>query len=203
MSESITVRVGRIISGGLNAMVDAMENASPEMVMEQVLREIDGAIDEVRSELGRASVAKHLANSRLMEENRRHDTLSDQIAAAVEQGRDDLAEAGIAEQLDIEAQIPVLERAITEAGEKEQELEGYIKALQAKKRELRAELQRFAESRHSAEGAADSAGGDGVAAQVARAESAFDRVVAKQTGLPGGREAAGTAHARQQPAYPA
>ena len=38
MSESITTRVGRIVSGGLNALVDAMENASPEMVMEQVLR---------------------------------------------------------------------------------------------------------------------------------------------------------------------
>jgi len=195
MSDSITVRVGRIVSGGLNAIVDAMENASPEIVMEQVLREIDGAIDEVRAELGRASVAKHLANSRLMEENRRHKTLSEQIASAVAQDRDDLAEAGIAEQLDIEAQIPVLERAIAEAGDKEQELAGYIKALQAKKRELKAELQRFAESRRSAEGGGEQASGEGVAARVARAESAFDRVVERQTGLGGGKEGVDAGHA--------
>ncbi|MEX0886491.1 MAG: hypothetical protein WD009_08645 [Phycisphaeraceae bacterium] len=34
MKEGITARVGRIISGGLNQIVDAMENAAPETVME-------------------------------------------------------------------------------------------------------------------------------------------------------------------------
>jgi phage shock protein A len=194
MSESLTGRVGRILSGGLNAIVDAMENAAPEMVMEQVLREIDGAIEDVRAELGRVAAGKHLANTRLTEENRHHGELAGQIETAVAQGRDDLAEAGIAEQMDIEAQIPVLQRAIAEAGEKERELEGYIQALQARKRELRAEMQRFAASRRNAEsgtGGAAQTGGEGVAARVARAESAFDRVLEKQSGLAAraGREA--------------
>ncbi len=130
-----------------------------------------------------------------MEENRRHEILGEQIASAVALDRDDLAEAGIAEQLDIEAQIPVLERAIAEAGDQELEFEGFIKALQAKKRELKAELRRFAESRHSAGGGSEQASPEGVAARVARAESAFDRMVEKQTGLPGGREGADAGHA--------
>ncbi|MDH3763867.1 MAG: PspA/IM30 family protein, partial [Gammaproteobacteria bacterium] len=53
MKENIANRVGRIISGSLNALVDAVENAAPETVMEEAIREIDGAIDEVRTELGR------------------------------------------------------------------------------------------------------------------------------------------------------
>jgi len=186
MSESISARVGRIISGGLNAIVDAMESAAPDMVMEQVLRELDGAIDEVRAELGRVTAGRHLASSRLAEENRRHSELAEQIRTAVAEERDDLAEAGIAEQLDIEAQIPVLERAITESAEKEKELEGYIRALQARKRELRAELKRFAESRAGAATGANQAtqaSGEGVGARVARAETAFDRILEKQTGL--------------------
>ena len=190
MNDSLTSRVGRIISGGLNAIVDAMENSAPDMVMEQVLREIDGAIDDVRAELGRVAAGKHLASTRLREENQRYEALNEQIDTAVAGGRDDLAEAGIAEQLDIEAQIPVLERAVAEADEKEKELEGYIQALQARKRELKTELNRFVESRREAEAgigqvARDS--GEGVAARVAKAESAFDRVLEKQTGIASGK----------------
>lgn len=195
MSESISARVGRIISGGLNAIVDSMESAAPDMVMEQVLRELDGAIDEVRAELGRVTAGRHLATSRLADENRRRSELDGQIRTAVAEGRDDLAEAGIAEQLDIEAQIPVLERAIAESGDKEKELEGYIRALQARKRELRAELKRFAESRRGVvvtdTGQTTPASGEGVAARVERAESAFDRMLEKQTGLAASRSGTG------------
>ena len=41
MSESISTRVGRIISGTINSLVDAVENAAPEAVMEQAVREVD------------------------------------------------------------------------------------------------------------------------------------------------------------------
>ncbi len=189
MKESLTGRVGRIISGSVNAMISAVENAAPEVVMEETISEIDGAIDEVRTELGRHIAAKHLANSRLMEENRNHDELSEQLATAVAEGRDDLAEAGIARQLDIEAQIPVLERAISEAGDKERELEGYVQALQAKKREMREELKRLASVREEsgAVAAGDSgAAGGTVASRVAKAEAAFERIMEKQTGISGG-----------------
>lgn len=198
MSENLTARVGRIISGGLNAIVDAMENAAPDMVMEQVLREIDGAIEEVRTELGRVTAGRHLAGTRLKEENQRHETLAEQINTAVAEGRDDLAEAGIAGQLDIEAQIPLLERAIAEAGDKEKELEGYIQALQGRKRELKGELRRFTESRRSVKTGAGQVGeatGEGVAERVARAESAFDRVLEKHTGLAAAKTGSDAGHA--------
>ena len=189
MKENLTSRVGRLISGGFNALIDAVENAVPEAVMEEAIREIDGAIDDVRTELGRVVANRHMANTRLMEENRKYETLSENIEVAVNQGRDDLAEAAIAQQLDIEAQIPVLEATISDAGGKEKELEGYITALQAKKREMQDELRLYresvVESDTVAAGGTQSATvkGSNVAAKVEKASSAFDRVMEKATGM--------------------
>lgn len=188
MAEGLAGRVGRIISGSVNAIVDAMEDAAPEIVMEQAIRDIDTAVDEVRSELGKEIAAKHLANKRLTEKNTRHEDLAEQIALAIAQGRDDLAEVAIANQLDIEAQMPVLEQTIAECSEREKELEGYITALQAKKREMRDELSNYRESIKSA---ADEFKSNGTAMakkgtvdqKVDQATAAFDRILEKQTGV--------------------
>ena len=72
MKESLISRVGRIISGSFNSLIDAIENAAPETVMSEAIREIDAAIDDVRVELGRVVASKHLANKRLMEEKVAH-----------------------------------------------------------------------------------------------------------------------------------
>lgn len=190
MTESVINRVGRIISGSANALVDAVENATPKMVMEQAVREIDQAIDDVRTELGKVIASKHLANKRLAEKNTKHEEYSSKIEIAISEGRDDLAEAAIAAQLDIEAQIPVLEHSIASAGEKEVELEGYISALQAKKREMKDELKSFIEAQEDAEATGGTSGtGSSAASQgnveksIEDATSAFDRVLEKQTGL--------------------
>lgn len=189
MKESLTSRVGRIVSGGLNALVDAMENATPETVMEEAIREIDGAIDEVRAELGKVVANKHVANTRLLEENRKHEDLAEKIELAVNAGRDDLAEAAVARQLDIEAQIPVLEGAIADLTTQERELEAFVRALQAKKREMREELQQFRDSRReaaastAASGSAATATGNNAERRAEKAVSAFDRIMEKATGL--------------------
>jgi phage shock protein A len=191
MKESLIGRVGRIISGSFNSLIDAIENAAPETVMSEVIREIDTAIDDVRVELGRVVAKKHLANSRLMEENRKHEDLSEKIELAVKEGRDDLAEAAISQQIDIEAQIPILETTINDCGSNEKELEGYITALQAKKREMKEELRQFRESLKetitSAPASSDTIGeaSSVVERKVAKAESAFERIAEKATGIPG------------------
>lgn len=200
MKENLAARVARIVSGGLHALVDVVEDAAPEAVMEQAIREIDGAIDDVRAELGRVVANKHLANNRLMEENRKHGDLVEQIEIAVNQGRDDLATAAIAKQMDIEAQIPVLENAITDYGSQEKELEGYVNALQAKKREMRDDLRAFRDSRASAGIGATAAGGvtrnqtDG---KVSRASEAFERVLERASGIPASRASADRKSAAQ------
>lgn len=185
MNESISSRVGRIISGSLNAIVDAVENAAPEAVMQESIREIDGAIDEVRIELGKVIAAKHLASNRLMSENQKHTDLAEKLELAVQQGRDDLAEAAISAQLDIEAQLPVLENTISDNNSKEKELEGYIAALKAKKNEMQDELDEYKrlqqELNTSTSTAAASAGT--INQQVDKASASFDRVMKNATGL--------------------
>jgi len=190
MAENLAARVGRIVSGGLHAFVAAVENAAPEVVLDQAMREVDGAMDEVRAELGALLAKKHLASQRLMEENRRHEELVGRIELALAEGREDLAEAAIARQLDIEAQIPVLERTITECGEQEKELEGFVSALQAKKRQMRQELEEFTASRQAASHpTSDGEGGRPVgpstaAGRAERAVSAFDEVMRRTWGVP-------------------
>lgn len=190
MKDTIGNRVGRLLAGSVNALIDAVENAAPEVVMEQALREIDGAVDEVRAELGKVLAGKHLASKRLMEENRRHEELSGQIEVAVKQSREDLAEAAIARQFDIEAQLPVLEANIADAAERQKELEGYVAALNGRRREMEAELAEFraAQKRAAAtagSGHASGSGGSDVARRVGQAESAFSRVMGAASGVPG------------------
>ena len=192
MKESLIGRVGRIISGSFNSLIDAIENVAPETVMSEAIREIDTAIDDVRVELGRVVAGKHLANSRLMEENRKHEDLSEKIELAIKKGRDELAEAAISRQIDIEAQIPVLEATISDCGNSEKELEGYISALQAKKREMQVDLRQFRESMKETITSSSSISDSGaevssdVDRKVAKAESAFERIAEKATGIPGG-----------------
>ncbi|RCK51218.1 hypothetical protein TH25_09585 [Thalassospira profundimaris] len=181
MSEGLSSRVGRIISGGLNAILDAVEDAAPEAIMEQSVREIDDAITEVRDELGKVLAAKHLANKKLSDKNSEHEDLSDKIEIAIGEGRDDLAETAVSHQLDIEAQIPVLEQSIADAAERERELEGYVAALQARKREMKAELQRFREAREATRINASGQTAEASLGQGAsRATQAFERVMDRQ-----------------------
>ncbi len=191
MNESVTVRVGRLISGSLNALIDAVENAAPEAVMEEAIREVDSAIDDVRAELGRVVASKHIANKRLMDENRKYEKLAENIEIAIREDREDLASAAVSQQLDIEAQIPVLESTIADCSNQEKELEGYVSALQAKKREMRDELRQYQETQREAGVPARSGGGSAigvgnkndVATKVEKAGGAFDRVLEKATGV--------------------
>jgi phage shock protein A len=186
MADRIASRVTRVIAGSVHALLDAVENATPEASMAQAIRELDQATDEVRSELGRAEAVKHLATSSLNKLNTQKETLSEQIEIAMTKGDEVLARAGIAKQIDIDDQIPVLQRSLQEAIGRGSELEGYIAALLAKKREMESALQDYICARAAA-GAASGANASSSATQdkVERAGSAFDRVLARQTGIAG------------------
>ena len=194
MSETLSRRVGRLVSGGFHALIDAAENLAPEAVMNESIREIERAVDEVRAELGKVLAQKHLAAKKMADESNRHETLSDHIRAAVAAGRDDLAESGIAEQMDIEARLPVLENTIADCSAQEKELEGFIAALQAKKREMQQQLQEWRAAQQSAgAGAGKAAGGSDMSRIARNAEksgNAFDRVMGRQNAVHSSTDAA-------------
>jgi phage shock protein A len=190
MSEGLVTRVKRLVAASVNEIVDTLENAAPETVMRGAIREIDQAADDVRAALGRTIANRHHASKRLMAANTKHEELGEQAQFAVAQGRDDLAEAAIARQLDMEAQIPVLESTLTDLAAEQAELESYVTALLARKREMEAELAGFLESRKAASGdgpgrEAAPAELEGLAAdrRAEQAESAFNRVLQGASGV--------------------
>lgn len=187
MADSLKTRVGRIIAGSVHALVDHLENHAPLAVMEQSLREADTVIGEVRHELGRTSANRHLAQQQHAHLNGQHATLAGQIDQALAAGRDDLARAAVARQLDIEAQIPVLETTLADLARQESELTGYVAALLAKQREMAGALEAFRHSRTAAAQAAPEppGGANAVQQRIDAVTGAFDRLYARQTGLAG------------------
>ena len=185
MSESLSSRVKRLVSGSANMIVTAVEDMAPEMVMHESIREIEKAIADVRAELGQVLTRQYHANKRLGAENERHGEVSERIQIALSEGREDLAEAGVAQLLDIEAQIPILDAAAIETREAQAELESYIAALQGRKREMEQELQAFRSSKVAAETVASShaSSSSSVQARVDKAGSAFDRVMTRAGGM--------------------
>ncbi len=188
MNEKITARVSRIISGSANMIINIIESAAPEVVMEEAIREIDDAIYEVKSELGKLTASQHIVNKRLTETNTKHEELSENIVLALNENREDLAEAAVSKQLDIEAQIPIVETTIQENSEQIKELEGYILALHGKKSEMREELQTFkdAKNKSSVLGSQYSKmnlSEADIEKKVSKAEEAFDRVMRNTTGV--------------------
>lgn len=201
MKETLINRVGRIISGSVHSLMDSVENAAPETVLTEAIREVESAIDDIRQDLGQVVAKKHLAGTKLMEENKRHENLGEKIKIAVGENRDDLAEAAIARQFDIEAQIPVLEATLKDCNNQEKELENYLNALMARRREMNEELIQFRESAKAAGNTTllepQSGGQDSVESRVNKAETAFDRVIERATGLPGQAGATGRKTAAQ------
>src|SRR5258705_10013382 len=121
-----------------------------------------------------------------MKPNWNNVTLAGQIEIGMAKGDESLARAGISKQVDIEDQIPVLQHSLQDAIGRGKELEGYIAALLAKKREMESALQDFIAARAATQG--PSAIGSSVGssngptqAKAERAGSAFDRVLARQT----------------------
>jgi phage shock protein A len=184
MTDTIASRVTRVVSGSVHALLDAVENVAPEAAMAQAIREVDQATDEVRTELGKVEAVKHVASSSLNKLNTQKETLAEQIDVAMTRGDEALARAGIAKQIDIDDQIPVLQRSLQEAVGRGNELEGYIAALLAKKREMESALQDFIAARATASGpTSTNASSATTQGKVDRAGSAFDRVLARETGL--------------------
>src|SRR5688572_11357290 len=95
MTDSVASRVTRIVSGSVHALLDAVENAAPEAMMSQAIREVEQVTDEVRAELGKAEAAKHLVTAQINKLNTDNEQLAAQIESALAQGREELVRAGL------------------------------------------------------------------------------------------------------------
>jgi phage shock protein A len=185
MADTLRQRVSRVIAGGAHALLDKIEDAAPVAMLEQSVREVEGIADEVRFELGRTVANRHLAQQRHLNLNKEHEQLGVSIHEALANSREDLAKPAIARQIDIEAQLPVLESSLADLAFQEKELTGFVDALMGKKREMQTAIHDFEQSRNHADSAAARGAGTStpVGAKLHAAQSAFDRTYQRQTGL--------------------
>lgn len=185
MADTLRQRVARVIAGGAHALLDKIEDAAPVAMLEQSVREVEGIADEVRFELGRTVANRHLAQQQHLNLNKEHEELGVSINKALINNREDLAKPAIARQIDIEAQLPVLESSLGDLAFQEKELTGFVDALMGKKREMQTAIRDFEQSRKHADSVAvrGASVSTPVGAKLQAAQTAFDRTYQRQTGL--------------------
>lgn len=185
MADTLAVRVTRIMAGSAHAFLDAVEDMAPEAMMRQAIRELEQVLAEVRVDLGKVEAGKHLVVSQMTKLNDENELLSGQIETALAQGKEDLARAGVERQTLIEDQTPVLQRSLAEQNDRASELEGYITGLLAKRREMEEVLKEYLASQAKVTSVSTAAGKGSKDSKVESAQSSFDRVLSRQTGVSG------------------
>ncbi|AGS22937.1 PspA/IM30 family protein [Rhizobium etli] len=145
-NEGILSRMGRLIAGIANAAIDKAEGVNKIAVIEQAIREIDAAAEEARTDLGKARAEEYRIQSRKDEIIEDMNALDEKIRLAVSSGRDDLAKAGVARQIDLESQIAALDKALADAKEQVDEGQKALQAVLATRREADARLADFKRS---------------------------------------------------------
>ncbi|MDQ8198700.1 PspA/IM30 family protein [Pelagicoccus enzymogenes] len=188
MNDSISTRIGRIITGTAYSIVSKIEGLAPEAVLEQAISEVDQVLDEVRAALGGITAQKHHVSKTMARLNHEHAELEDQVVVAYTQGRKDLVESALARQTDIEDQLPALEAQLGRLSRQEADHNQALTGLIAKRNEMEDELQEFIRSRKQEVVVTDSdvegfASPDSALWKAEKAESAFSRVMQRTTGI--------------------
>jgi phage shock protein A len=185
VAESVFARVQRLLSAKIEDTVDRMEHAGGEGVMREAIREVDRAVDELRKDHDAAMTRRLQAARQQQMLQGKIDQLGEKAKFAVDQSRDDLAEAALTRQIEFETEIEKLQAVQEASQDQEQKLQDGITALKTRKGQMEEVLSAFLVSK------ADAAmGGDG-AMQLARAvdrkvenaEAAFDRAMGGAGGV--------------------
>jgi phage shock protein A len=186
--EPIFLRVRRLLSASVDDAVSAMERASGTSLMREAIRQVAEALDEVRAEqeAAAARIAQAKREQGLIRE--RIAELDDKARFALGKARDDLAEAAVSRQLDLEAQLARLDTVQAEAAAQAVRLDECAAALAVRKAQMERELAAFEAARR------DGLGGDGanrrdqaLQRRVDRAQETFERVMAETGGASAGR----------------
>jgi phage shock protein A len=185
VAEPVHLRVKRVLSASLEDLVDAMERAGGASVMREAIRQVDRALDDVRVEKEAAGDRAALARLQHGKMRERIADLGEKARFALGKGRDDLAEAALASQLDLESGMKQLDAGQAEAAAEIVRLDACLAELAARKAQMLAQLASFEAARREA-----GLGQDGVAhrerrlrRQVSRAQETFDRVMANAGGV--------------------
>ena len=185
MSDKLLSRISRLVSGVAHNALSQAELAAPVPVMEQAVREIEEATAEVRTEIGKAEATKFNLERRIADLDAEHEELQSKVDIAIVDGKEALAEAGVARQLDIENQVALLKRAVADAVEEAAKLADSMNALQASRREAQDRLRDLRKAGNGGPGGGTPAAKRSAAAKAGAAIEKAQRLGDDLTGVPG------------------
>jgi phage shock protein A len=149
--ESIFLRVRRVLAASADDAVSALERASGTSLMREAIRQVAGALDEVRDE--QRAVAGRIAEAKRQQGviRERIAELNDKARFALGKARDDLAEAAVSRQLELEAELTRLDTVQSDAAGEAVRLDECAAALAARKTQMERELAAFEAARPNCE----------------------------------------------------
>lgn len=184
-TESIFIRVQRVLSGTVETATGALERVSSTSLMREAIRQVERAQDEARVELD-------AIRARRIHAERQHDSLRERLATLQEQAsfalsknRPDLAQAAISRQIEFESEIERLKKVVADARSEGARLEECAQQLKARKAQMDQELHLFQATQREANicGAGSSSPVDRTESRVSRAEATFERAMAAAGGV--------------------
>lgn len=134
-TESISGRVSRLAAGLVATVIDGLERKAPEAVAEQAIREIDKAADELKSGLAALMAERKRYTLQKEDLTDEREGLEQNIRIALQEGREDLARAGIGRQDDIDAQVASIDKLIHDVDVRIDEARGALSAAAAARRD--------------------------------------------------------------------
>jgi phage shock protein A len=170
-------------------VVDAAERLSGTSLMRQAIREMDAALDKANREAEATRAGRIHADHQIEESRKQLATLKEQAAFAMSKGREDLAEAAIGRQLDIEGGIESLIRRRTDAATEERKIGETIASLKARRIQMQEDFAAFQAAQRAAAYDEEAPSGPSAKAErkASRAEDAFERAISAAGGVVGPR----------------
>ena len=184
-TESIFIRVQRVLSGTVETATGALERVSSTSLMREAIRQVERAQDEARAELDSLRARRIHAERQRESLQERLATLQEQASFAISKNRPDLAQAAIARQIEFESELERLKKVAADASSEAARLEECAQQLKVRKAQMEQELHVFQATQREADicGAGASSPVDRTESRVSRAEATFERAMAAAGGV--------------------
>lgn len=184
-TEHFGIRVKRLLTANVHALIGSLESRMPQAILEQYLREFDEVIAHARVALGRHEAARHQAAKAIARINNEIERLNDLLGTALARNDDAAVRAGAERQIELEDQLGVLQQSLHEASERAQAAEADLLGLRAKRVEMEAGLRELIAARTARDGERPAEGAASADPRAEQLEQGFNRTMAGATGTAG------------------
>ncbi|VWD43112.1 hypothetical protein BCO18175_07041 [Burkholderia contaminans] len=187
-TEHFGIRVKRLMTANVHALIGSLESRMPQAILEQYLREFDDVIAQARVALGRHEAARYQAAKAIARINNEIERLNDLLGTALARNDDAAVRAGAERQIELEDQLGVLQQSLHDASERAQAAEADLLGLRAKRAEMEAGLRELITARVPGDGerrAEEATGFAGADPRAEQLEQGFNRTMAGATGAVG------------------